>query len=501
MKNTIQKRIFPFVLLLSLLAVLLCLAACDANEKNSVQTTQSAETGDTSHEHRCENTVVPPSCTEGYTLHVCTECGYSYTDTYTDALGHQFTDVRNNVDCNACQTVTHTCLVCGYSYTEETQDRGTIHSMEPKTVVYPTQTAGGYTIFVCSRCGITENRDLTNPVNYSTGLQYTTYSGVTYVTGLGTCTDTDIVIPTVNEKGQRVAGLFDHAFGNAQLCSGIRSVTVPETSVIRPAAFSGCRNLVSLTIPLTYSLGDLFSYQQTPVNFPATITTVNIVGATLKEGIHLSGCPTLERVTLDERIREIPANFFSGCAALSDIRFSNSLSKIGDRAFYGTAIRSFTVPNAVTSIPYGAFAECKQLTAVNFHSGVRSIGQEAFYRCTRLASLELPTSLTTLGMTAFSGCTSLKTVEIPPSLTDLPEFAFSYCSSLSEIILHDSIRSIGLNRISAVSQGRWFTPRSFAAQALLKPRIRGETLTTGSCTRENISPLTTWKVFTIFSFL
>lgn len=42
------------------------------------------------HEHDYTDVVTPPTCTEqGYTTHTC-ECGESYTDSYVDALGHDW---------------------------------------------------------------------------------------------------------------------------------------------------------------------------------------------------------------------------------------------------------------------------------------------------------------------------------------------------------------------------------------------------------------------------
>ncbi len=41
--------------------------------------------------HTYTNTVIPATCTaDGYTLHDCDSCEYSYSDTYIDALGHEY---------------------------------------------------------------------------------------------------------------------------------------------------------------------------------------------------------------------------------------------------------------------------------------------------------------------------------------------------------------------------------------------------------------------------
>lgn len=38
--------------------------------------------------HYFEDTVIPPACEKGYTLHTCKACGYYYTDNFVDAVGH-----------------------------------------------------------------------------------------------------------------------------------------------------------------------------------------------------------------------------------------------------------------------------------------------------------------------------------------------------------------------------------------------------------------------------
>jgi hypothetical protein len=62
-------------------------------------------------------TVTPPTCTEGgYTTYVCADCGFTYVDDYTDALGHDWSEWID--DANG-ETHTRTCARCGETETEE----------------------------------------------------------------------------------------------------------------------------------------------------------------------------------------------------------------------------------------------------------------------------------------------------------------------------------------------------------------------------------------------
>ena len=80
-------------------------------------------------EHSYKTTVTPATCTEkGYTTHTCTKCSDSYTDTYTNALGHVYDDgvITVNPTCTDKGVKTFTCTRtgCTASYTEEIEALG-----------------------------------------------------------------------------------------------------------------------------------------------------------------------------------------------------------------------------------------------------------------------------------------------------------------------------------------------------------------------------------------
>ena len=107
------------------------------------------KTYETVHTHDYTATVIEPTCTEGgYTLHEC-DCGDSYQDNETDPLGHDY--VESGVD-------TYTCTRCGSSYTTHT------HSYT-STVVEPTCTERGYTLYECA-CGHSYQSNFTNALDH-----------------------------------------------------------------------------------------------------------------------------------------------------------------------------------------------------------------------------------------------------------------------------------------------------------------------------------------------
>lgn len=107
------------------------------------------------HIHKWSNIVTEPTCTEGgYTTHACSECGESYVDDYTSALGHSFTYYHNNNDatCTSDGTKTSRCDRCSATDTVIIPNSKQNHKYFG-LIVSPTCTEGGYTKYTCSLCG------------------------------------------------------------------------------------------------------------------------------------------------------------------------------------------------------------------------------------------------------------------------------------------------------------------------------------------------------------
>jgi len=74
------------------------------------------------------------------------------------------------------------------------------------------------------------------------------------------------------------------------------------------------------------------------------------------------GCTNLSSVTLPSNVQTIGKDAFSGCTALSEITLSNSLVDIHSYAFYGcTALTEVVLPSRVSIINDHAFAHCSSL--------------------------------------------------------------------------------------------------------------------------------------------
>ena len=104
--------------------------------------------------HTERSAVTAPTCKEkGYTKHVCTVCGASYTDSETDALGHDYQSTVIAPTCTAKGYTKHTCTRCGTSYTDS-EKAALGHKLTKTAAKKATCTkAGNNAYWTCTRCG------------------------------------------------------------------------------------------------------------------------------------------------------------------------------------------------------------------------------------------------------------------------------------------------------------------------------------------------------------
>ena len=149
---------------------------------------------------------------------------------------------------------------------------------------------------ICTRCG-TERA--------SEGLEYSLNSdgnGYT-VTGIGTCTDTELVIPS-KHNSKPVTSIGYEAFRG---CTGLTSITIPNSvTSISDYAFRECKGLTSIIVP--YSVTSIGDYAFT-------------------------SCSGLTNITLPNSVTSIGRGAFNGCTGLTSITIPNSVTSISERAF------------------------------------------------------------------------------------------------------------------------------------------------------------------------
>ena len=231
------------------------------------------------------------------------------------------------------------------------------------------------------------------------------------VSGIGTCTDTTVVIPAEYD-GLPVTSIYEAAFKD---CSGLTNITIPSSvTSISDDAFLCCSSLASITIPDSVtSIGDwafYFCKNLTSITIPSSVTSIggfafgdNLTSITVEKGnpvYHSAGNCLIETAS-----KTLIAGYKN-----SVIPTDGSVKSIGNAAFIACSLTDITIPSSVTSIGFNAFYACRDLTSVTISNSVISIGDCAFRDCRSLTSITIPDSVTSIGDFAFANDESLATV-------------------------------------------------------------------------------------------
>ena len=240
----------------------------------------------------------------------------------------------------------------------------------------------------------------------SEGLEFLLFEGTNHcaLRGIGTCTDTDIIIPQYAPNGQKVIIIINNAFAE---CKEVKSITVPGTvQTIGEQAFAGCSSLEEVYLS----------------------DGVQTIGA-----YAFAGCSSLEEVYLPDSVQHIHESPFSGCSSLKKVRLPSTIPYIGTLMFSHAGLESFTVPDGVTTIGAYAFQSCELLKSIDIPNSVEIIRTGAFRYCTSLTSIMIPDSVTMIEQDTFWGCTGMTSIVIPKSVTKIEDMAFSGCGNLRDV--------------------------------------------------------------------
>ena len=247
---------------------------------------------------------------------------------------------------------------------------------------------------ICDHCGNVEevipclptSQGLTFALNFNNGYTWT---------GMGTCTDTCIVVPDtynglpVNEVKCITLGV-DHV---------TELVIPPSITYIERGSFMRFKNLEKITLPFIgtsptknkYFASVFDTTTNTDFSYafvPKTLKTVVLTHETSLSNNAFDSCSKIEQIILNEGITQIGDSTFNGCSSLKSMILPDSVTTIGSNLFTScSALTEVTFGSGITSIPYETFKYCGNLTKITLPDSVTEFETGAFYNCTKLAEI------------------------------------------------------------------------------------------------------------------
>ena len=456
-----KKLLFLLLALLMIVSCAIGFVACGESENDNENKSPSG------HVHDMEYvSVKEANCTEsGHIAYwYCQECGKMFSDEagtqeldsdkiIIEAKGHQWSD-WTVIEESTCYTSGYKARTCSVCLVEERRDLPFGHTFSDewsKDELYHWHAA---TCEHIEEISDKEEHDFINGVCEVCGWEDNSEGGLTFainedetgyiVTGYLDTLESEITIPATY-KNLPVTGISSDAFKN---CTILKKITAPASlTKIDNFAFSGCSQL-------------------SEIYFPGVVTTVGYNA--------FSGCIALKNVTIGGECEEFDMSAFYGCEAIETVNAPASIMPFIPK----NCLRNAIVASG-DNVPANSFSGAQNLTSVTLPDTITSIGNMAFFNCSQLEYLDLPAALKTVASSSFDNCTQLVKINflgtltdwcgivgvaelmqdgreltiqnkalsgeliIPDQVTNIPAGAFRYCNQITSVIIHANVEQIG----------------------------------------------------------
>lgn len=125
------------------------------------------------------------------------------------------------------------------------------------------------------------------------------------------------------------------------------------------------------------------------------------------------------------------------------LKIPDTVTKIGEGAFAQVAgLKTIIIPGSVKKIGTNAFTNNLTLETVIMEEGVQIIGTTAFSNCQKLKNISMPESLLEIKYGAFYKCLLVEKIKIPSKITRIERDTFGGANSLKEIVLSENTEII-----------------------------------------------------------
>ncbi len=380
---------------------------------------------------------------------------------------------------------------------------------------------GDYTLYECS-CGANykvesgaaaQGHTMVNDectrchAEATTGLAISVSGGEATVTGLGSVSGDEIIVPATY-NGVPVTAIGENAFKSV---SSVKYLTVPASvatigdkafydfdglkelrlssglNSIGDRAFAACDNLERVILPETLKTLGAFSFSSCPalasfavpasvesigvgfISYNGAVETVSVASdnsfyraenncvVEISSG-RLLGAGNGAKIPDDGSVTEICEAAFSCLTGLGDQVLPESVTVFGEKIFAYSDITGLTINGNVTDFDVNILKNCQNLNKLNVsglnykydsvHNCIIDTENKVLVKGCATSVIPDDGSVTEIGERAFKDCAALTDITIPNSVTKIGNYAFAN-TGLTEITLPSSLTATATSNMDS----------------------------------------------------
>lgn len=303
---------------------------------------------------------------------------------------------------------------------------------------------------------------------------------------IGSCSDTDIVIPEKSPAGDTITMIAEYAFYGVeeinsiiiagktmeldqkafQSCEVEKIVITGCDLTVGENAFSYCDDVSEVYISNSRLDMEAYAFYDTGKDMGVKIINCTgvlddkafqscgvgeliISGCTLELGENVfSYCEDLATITMDGSTLEIGTYAFYDSGDDTKVTFTNCGLNIDDKAFQSCGLITLNISGSDTVMGENSFSYCEDLTDVVIGANNIEIGIYSFYDCTSLVNVSIAADSEddnlelVIDDEAFQS-SSVQNVVIGRGKVEIGDNAFSYCEDLVNVEIKGALSDIG----------------------------------------------------------
>ena len=157
----------------------------------------------------------------------------------------------------------------------------------------------------------------------------------------------------------------------------------------------------------------------------------------------------LKEFTIPARVKTLGTQIFFQADKLDTVYYNSDYANQTTSIFGATAVKKVVFGG--TKVPDNVCQGAAELTEAVFSDTVTEIGYYAFEDCTSLYRADIPSTVGAIGPGAFKNCTSLASIVIPDSVSAVDAQTFEGCTALSSVTIPDSVIRINSRAFAGCS--------------------------------------------------